>query len=456
MTGPQKNHIRLAELTQLLSQAVNTAPQLRERRVVAELAEVRFSGGHCYMDLVEKNPAGQIIAKMRANLWRGKYHALYNRYGDTLRELLQVGNEVLLQGSASFSPVYSLAFDVSDIDPTYRRDAGRVIEEILGRLRAENILEENKKLPMADAPQRIAVISAAGAAGYGDFMKQLMLNPYRLRFAPRLFAATMQGRNVSETVRAALNDIELHADSFDCVVIIRGGGATTDLDGFNDLLLARAVALSPLPVIVGIGHERDVTALDYIAHTRVKTPTAAAEFLVTRCAAVLAKVQELAASVASYAQKMVHGETQRLAMYEDQLPALARNSAARARTMLEKITASLPLLVQNRLLGASSQLDRASRAIRDTGSRAIQKAVLQLEGVNQTLRRETQVILARESQRLEALADKVRLLSPYNVLARGYSITRVDGHALRSAADAPAGTTLHTTLQQGTLTSTVN
>lgn len=447
--------ISVSQLTQCVRAAVGREPGLQNQWVVAELTEVRGSGGHVYVELAEKDKNGIIVAKMRGNIWANVVQNMKLRYGARMREIMRVGSEVRVYGSVTFSPVYSISFNITGIDPDYQRDTNRIQAEILAALKSEGILEANKGLSLCEAPQRIAVISAAGAAGYGDFVNQLLRNPYRLRFEPSLFAATMQGVNVSATVRAALNEIEMREDEFDCVVIIRGGGATTDLAGFDEIQLARAVALFPLPVIVGIGHERDHTVLDFIAHTRVKTPTAAAEFLIARNADVLGRVMNLAKYIASWGEKSVHGEHRRLEYYEDKIPSMARNRVDMARSRLAEITAALPLLVRNRLMGASSSLDTALRAIEGAGQRRLSSEAMRLTNARAVLERDLQVALQRENRRLEALTDKVQLLSPANVLARGYSITLLDGKAVRRVEDVTSGTEITTRLQDGDLTSIV-
>lgn len=445
--------ITVSQLTDRLKNVINTSADLQGQWVVAELVEARASGGHVYLDMAEKNSEGKITAKIRGTIWSSVVHRMKELYGARMREIIQPGNEILVYGSVSYSPVYSLGFNILDIDPTYQRDTSKIQAEILAILSKEGLLEENKCLVLPEVLQRVAVISAPGAAGYGDFVNQLFHNPYNLRFSPTLFAATMQGVNVSASVRDALNEIELRQEDFDCVVIIRGGGATADLAGFDELQLARAVALFPLPVIVGIGHERDNTVLDFIANKRVKTPTAAAEFLIARNAGVWAHVLDLTKSVASYVEKAVNGETVQLEFYRDRIPSLARMCADTAKARLAEITAALPLLVRNRLITASSVLERASRVIESAGMQRLASASMRLENAEAVIRRDLEIIIKGEEQRLSALSDKVRILSPENVLARGYSISRVDGVALRDASRVASGTLITTTLHKGEITS---
>lgn len=451
----QRKSISVSQLTAQLKNIINTSPELQTQWVVAELLEARAAGGHVYLDMAEKDDRGNIIAKIRGTIWSSVALRMKNAYGKRMREIIQPGNEIMVLGSVSYSPVYSLGFNITDIDPTYQKDTSRIQAEIIAALTQEGIINANKSLSLPEAPQRIAVVSAAGAAGYGDFVNQLLRNPYRLRFSPKLFAATMQGVNVSTSIRQALNEIELHQEDFDCVVIIRGGGATADLAGFDEIQLARSVALFPLPVIVGIGHERDNTVLDFIANTRVKTPTAAAEFLITRNAAVLAHILDLTKSIAAYTEKAITGETRLLEFYNDKIPSLAQNRIAAAKATLAEITAALPHLVRNRLLTASASLERASRTIETAGAQRITAESIKLDNANTAIRRDIDVILARETQIITSLHEKIQILSPANVLARGYSISRVNGKALRNPEAIKPGTRIHTTLHSGEITSIV-
>lgn len=447
--------ISLLQLQERLRSIVAADTLLQNQWVVCGLSDVRPSGGHFYAELIEKDSAGTAVAKMRANIWRGQAHNIQQRFGRQIWQYFTSGTEVKILGSVISHPLYGLSFNIISIDPEYRRDSSRIQAEILAALKRDGILEDNKELAMPEAPQRIAIISAEGAAGYGDFMNQLTNNACGLVFYPVLFPAVMQGASVSPTVCDALGKIERNMENFDCVVIIRGGGATSDLAGFDDLSLAQKVATFPLPVIVGIGHERDNTVLDFIANTRVKTPTAAAEWLIARATDILSTVRDLGQQIANYTASRLAGDHRQLDYLEEQIPRIARNAADKARSRLAEITAALPLTVTNRVLTASRRLDSASRAIGSAASSTITRAAARLDAFAASLPRDAGIVLQREENRLTRLAQAIDLLSPGNVLARGYSITRVDGHALRSATGLKPGTVLQTTLSGGVITSTL-
>ena len=250
----------------------------------AELSEVREAyNGHCYLEFVQKDKGGrELVARARGVIWAGVYQLLKPMFEREAGRPLAAGLKVLVRVSVSFHELYGYSLTVTDIDPAYTLgDMARLRREILARLEEDGILYANKELSLPMIVSRVAVISSATAAGYGDFCHQLLLNDYRFRFDVRLFPAVMQGERVEQSVLSALEAVMNDAEGgWDVVVIIRGGGATSDLSGFDSYWLAAACAQFPLPVITGIGHERDDTVIDLVAHTRVKTPTAAAAFLV--------------------------------------------------------------------------------------------------------------------------------------------------------------------------------
>lgn len=450
--------IPLVELVRRASQLVNAEPTLRDQWITADLINCTPRGGHLHLELAQNDTAGALAAKVSAHLWRGTaYGIAARRTNQAIRDVLMVkGHEVMLRGDLTYDPRYGVGFNITDFNPNYRKDSAQIQAEILAKLKTEGILEKNKSVPIPTVAQRIAVISSGTAAGYGDFCNQLSSNPYNLQFYPVLFDATMQGVNTSPTIRAALERIRAHADMFDCVVIIRGGGAVSDLAGFDELELARAVATFPLPVIVGIGHERDNTVLDFIAAVRCKTPTAVAEWLIARGTDTLARIQELSKSIASYVGAVVSGERRHLSDLDTNIPILARRALSDAKTKIGHIGDRLPSLVRERLDAQRTVLTRLLSSVQTGAQARIAHQQARLELVPGVIRRATEVLISRQRERLSHLQETTALLSPQNVLARGYSITRVDGRALRSATDAPAGTELKTQLATGEITSTVN
>ena len=288
-----EKHISLFELNRLLRETIESElPD--EYWVEAELSECRESRGHCYMELIEKDErTATPIAKASAKCWASKWTVVRPYFERTTGQQLHAGMKVLLKVYAQFHEAYGFSWIVTDIDPTYTLgDMARKRQEIIRQLKEEGVFDLQKELSLPLFCQHVAVISSETAAGYGDFCNQLSNNAYGFQFQTWLFPATMQGEGVEQSIIQALNRINAVSDEFDCVVIIRGGGATSDMSGFDTLALAENVANFPLPIITGIGHERDESILDMISFQRVKTPTAAAEFLISHLSEVLEVIND--------------------------------------------------------------------------------------------------------------------------------------------------------------------
>ena len=430
----ERKGITLSLLARMVGQALAAAP-LHNVWVIAELSDLRTNHGHCYMELMEKDPAsGSIIARMRAAIWASSFPSINATFMAATGRRLESGLKVMVYGTVNFHPAFGMSFIISAIDPSYTMgEAERRRREIITRLTAERVINLNRELEWPDVPSRIAIISAPGAAGYGDCIHQLYTNPSRLRFSTRLFTAMMQGDRTSPSIRAALDEIAADIDSFDCVVIIRGGGATSDLLAFDDYELALNVAQFPLPVIIGIGHERDITVLDYVANMRVKTPTAAAEWLIGRGDEALARLRQTAADIMLRATDLIQG----------------------AQTHLAYLESTIRFAPEAALQRATSTLQRHTMLLAQTGARRIAPEFTRLQGVASSLSTAAVNAIARATDRLQSRRSLLEALSPQATLARGYSITTVDGRALRSAADLQPGQTVTTTLASGSVTSTV-
>ena len=453
----QSSSLSLSQFQQLLGNAIRMSRDIQNVWVQAELSDLRIVGGHCYMELIEKDTAGTTRAKIRAMIWAGTLGALRRKFYAATGRDLSSGIKVLVRGSATHHNLYGLSFTISDIDPSYTLgDMERVRREILERLTREGVVGRNRQLSVGMTPQRIAVISAEGAAGYGDFMNQIANNPDGFAIYTFLFPAVMQGERTAPSVLYALDLVEETMALWDAVVIIRGGGATTDLNGFDNYDLARRVATFPLPVIVGIGHERDRTVLDEIACVRCKTPTAVAAYIIDSLRVAYTATTDRVRRIAQFGIEALRGEHMRLSNISQTVPALVSNQVLRARMQLDRCAHAIPNLVGSRVMRAKLQLgEYANRLSRDTGSR-LTNASNALLTIAMRLENAAAKRTDSQKQRLERLGDMLRLLSPDNTLRRGYSITRVNGKALRDAADVKPGDRIETQLQNGTLSSTVS
>ena len=382
--------------------------------VQAELSDVRSNAtGHCYLELIEKDARGNnLIARARAMIWNQVYRLLKPYFEQETGQAFVSGLKVLVKVTVGFHELYGYSLTILDIDPSYTLgDMARRRREILAKLEEEGVLTLNKELEMPLLPQRIAVISSATAAGYGDFCNQLADNPYGYVFYPRLFPAMMQGERVKESIIGALNRIYSHAEAWDVVVIIRGGGATSDLSNFDSYLLAANCAQFPLPIITGIGHERDDTVIDAVAHTRVKTPTAAAEYLISR-------MDETASHLAELAEQLQESVTLRL---------------RQERLRLQQCRNRIPTASVRRLASARMEVLTARKDFHQA----------------------VENMLTRYRHRLALLHQRVTDASPEKQLARGYSITLKDGRAVKDAAELHSGDRIETRLKEGKIVSIV-
>lgn len=416
-TSKTPNTITLQEFNKRIKRLL-ADPSVMNCWVVAETTDVR-TNQHCYLQLLEKDSkTGATVAKIKAIIWGNQYRFLNARFKQVTGR--DIGNDmkIMVCLSVNYSPQYGLTVVINDINPEFTLgDMERQRQEILNRLTQEGIIGQNKTVPVPPVLQRIAIVSAAGAAGYGDFMKQLTDNKYGVCFYPCLFQATMQGVKTVPTVLAALDKVEQNQHLFDCVVIIRGGGGTEELNSFDNYDLARRVATFPLPVIVGIGHERDITVLDYVAGIRVKTPTAAAEHIILQAANALAHIGDLSNLVVSIARDYIARAKEQLSYYAGNLPIMAQRIIDTNTLRLQNFIQNIPLHVQRRIEGENAQLARQKDAIKN--------AVAQVK--------------MKETMRLEALGDKIELLSPRKVMARGYTLTTCEGKIMTDAAQLEAG-----------------
>ena len=382
--------------------------------VQAELSDVRSNySGHCYLEFIQKDASGNnLIAKARGTIWSNIYKMLKPYFEQETGQAFTSGIKVLVQVSVEFHELYGYSLTVLDIDPTYTvGDMERKRREILRQLEEEGVIDLNKELEMPMLPQRIAVISSATAAGYGDFCNQLSNNPRGYGFRTELFPAIMQGERVEESILSALDAINDRLEEFDVVVIIRGGGATFDLSGFDTYLLAASCAQFPLPIITGIGHERDDTVIDKVAHTRVKTPTAAAEFLI-------AKMDKCA-------------------------------------DVLDEMSFRLMQGVRNRLLWEHRRIENLKQRIPSAVYKRIADAKYDLLSAQRDLQMASRQFLSAKKHRLELLQQRLNDALPEKQLARGYSITLKNGKAVKDASLLKEGDKLITMFYQGQVESII-
>ena len=423
------NHLSLYELNSLVRDVISMLlPD--SYWVEAELSEAREGyGGHCYMELIEKDEHSNTpIAKAHASCWRNRWMLLKPQFERVTGQRIHAGMKVLLKVHAQFHENYGFSWIVDDIDPTYTMgDMARKRMEIIQTLKEEGVFDLQKELKLPMFCQRIAVISSATAAGYGDFCNQLADNGYGLQFTTALFAATMQGEGVEQSVISALNRINEEWENWDSVVIIRGGGATSDLSGFDTLALAENVANFPLPIITGIGHERDESVLDMISFQRVKTPTAAAAFLVDHLTEVYARIEDAQEAIVNYVKRRLQVE----------------------RMKFERLSTQIPTLFSLVKVRQSNRLDQLLNRLKSKAERIPADGLHRLEMLDARLKEPVARKLERELHRIDMLSQRAIAQDPERLLSRGYSITLKDGKSIKDASQLKAGDEIETRFAKG-------
>ena len=429
----------------------------------ASLFDQEGQGSRATLTLYELNSLVRTpVARASARCWKNTWMRLRPRFERATGQTFHAGLKVLLRVHVNFHEAYGFSWIVNDIDPTYTMgDMARRRQEIVRQLKEEGVFDLQRELQLPMFCQRIAVISSANAAGFGDFCNQLADNDYGLQFQVKLFPAVMQGEGVEQSIIEALNSIYNAqataplsspegdtiaskgieapsgavggAPAFDCVVIIRGGGATADLSGFDTLALAENVAQFPLPIITGIGHERDESVLDMVSHIRVKTPTAAAAFLIDHLAEVLMRVNDCQEKITQYVGRRMQLEQVRLQRLAERIPTLFSLVKSRQTARLDQLFMRVSASVAQKLSTLNYRLSTLSAQLPPLVERK----------------------LLRERHRLDLLSQRATSLDPDLLLRRGYSITLKNGHTVRSASDLQPGDIIETRLAGGSVSSEV-
>ena len=431
--------LTLYELNSLVREVIE-CEMPNEYWVEAELSECRESRGHCYMELIQKDEQNATpIAKASAKCWASKWMLVRPYFERTTGQQLHAGMKVLLKVYPQFHEAFGFSWIVTDIDPTYTLgDMAHKRQEIIRQLKEEGVFDLQKELQLPLFCQHIAVISSQTAAGYGDFCNQLADNPYGFLFQTQLFPATMQGEGVEKSIIAALEQVYNYQLSiinypFDCVVIIRGGGATSDMSGFDTLALAENVANFPLPIITGIGHDRDESILDMVSHLRVKTPTAAAALLIDHLKMVLDAINDAQDTIVHLTRQKLTTLDAQLLSIQEILPKLFSMVKTRQTARLETLFSQMLSTMQQKMVTQQNRIE------------AIESRIPMVLSRNMMEKRHL----------LEMMEEKTRSLDPTLLLQRGYSITLHQGKVVKDASALTLGDEIETRLASGKITSKV-
>lgn len=380
----------------------------------AETSDVRRNqNGHCYLEFIEKDPRNQsIVARARGTIWSNTFALLSAFFEEQSGQSFSSGLSVLVKVSIEFHELYGYSLNVVDIDPSFTiGEIARNRQLILKQLESDGVLNLNKEVDLTEIPKRIAVISSPTAAGFEDFLDQLINNSYGFKFQIKLFPAIMQGDRTQQSIIDALDNIYKHMDLFDAVVIIRGGGSSSDLSSFDSYDLAANCAQFPLPIISGIGHERDVTVVDAVSHTRVKTPTAAAEFIINRMSNSVAYIYDLQQRLVSHSRNVM----------------LAENIA----------------------------VSNISRIMAHASNIFIKEEQSQLQHTGTIIKHGVERFHQKERHSLSEMAQYIKMVSPDNILKRGYTLTVKEGKIIKSKEDVSINDTVETLFYDGKVSSVI-
>lgn len=405
--------------------------------ITAEIAELNLNrSGHCYLQLADKSEKSeQPIAVARATVWASTYRLISSYFMQITGRSLERGMKVMLLVEPVFHELYGFSLNVRNIEPSFTMgDLERRRREILEQLKSDGVVDMNRSLEFPLFPKRIAVISSQTAAGWGDFKTHLADNSYGYNFYIKLFPAIMQGEGAEGSLLNAFDLLADEVENFDVVVIIRGGGAQTDLGCFDSYNLASYIAQFPIPVVAGIGHERDVTVIDYVAHTRVKTPTAAADLFIE----AFVTCETLCRNMAERVKRAVNSIVADEVLYNERL---TNRFGAKVKERLSGEASLINIYQQKALSNVVSTVERRKERLNVVGLR-VKGAVRQM--------------LLKSGNRLEKSEIVVRYSDPVRVLERGYSIALRDGKAVRSAKELKQGDSLTVRFADGNIETVVN
>lgn len=431
----ENDYITLTQLNGLVKEIVE-ANFIEEVWVVAEIAELRVAGkGHCYMELVEKDK-NAINARIRANIWSFNYQKIANNFFSVTGSPLQKGLKCLFVAQVGYHELYGLSLTVKNIEPSFSLgELERKKRAILEQITREGLIELNRQLELPLLPKKVAVISSSTAAGYEDFKHQIEQSKYLIQ--TELFSATMQGENVEPSVVQALAKID--PSLFDLVVIIRGGGAGLDLAGFDSYLLAKTISEMQLPVLSGIGHERDDTVVDHVVHTKLKTPTAVAEYIIDQFREFDDFVEGLKEALAFSSKQLLTNAKQTFNQLQFRVVQKPKDWVEKARRNLLQISQRIESGYSKGQHARNSKLNRISSVIVGQTTKRIHLEQSKIQKAQFVIKHRSLEKLGKEEKKLESIQRMIKITHPQNILNRGYAIIRQNDQVVKSINDLKDG-----------------
>lgn len=441
----EKSALKLSELLLTVKDALKASLQ-KTYWIRAEISEISTNySGHCYLELIEKPENSETIsAKVRATIWSSVNRMLSAYFETVTGQQLEKGLKVLIKVSVEFSELYGLSINILDIDPTYTiGEQERARREIIKQLEEDGVMEMNSMLELPLVPQRIAVISSQSAAGYGDFIHQLSSNSEGYTFQCTLFPSVMQGQKTAESIIKALEAIFEYETDFDAVIIIRGGGSKTDLAWFDNYDLAVNIAQFPLPVISGIGHERDKSIADMVAHTSLKTPTAVAEFLIEQASNFDETIAALGSDFIGLVQDMLDDHTTILKNISQNIKPIVKEAVSTEMNLLTMMIEKAEMYCNERLKAeiASTKM-RSLKAIHHSNYELL-KLRQHVTSLATTARQMIRANFSESEKQLEYLSSKSFAYDPARILERGFTMTLDEnGNLIRSSKNIKKAQTI--------------
>ncbi len=402
--------------------------------ILAEINEMKVNySGHCYLELIDKeDDSEQIRAKARATIWAAAFRMLRPYFETTAQTELVAGLKIMVKVTVEFHEIYGFSLNITDIEPSYTLgELAKQKKQVIEKLKAEGVFNMNRELSLDVLPGKIAVVSSKTAAGFGDFIDQLLNNSYGYKFYVKLFPAVMQGDGAEQSIIGALDRVFKYEHFFDLVVIIRGGGARSDLGCFDSYLLTSHICQFPLPVFTGIGHEQDETIADMVAHTRLKTPTAVAEYLIDIFRQADDHVNELTSLLVEAVSLQVSEETDKLNRYLLILKPAVKERLSAQKSILKFLGMGITSLVKQFIAGDEAALNKQKYRLTALSA----------------------VFINNKKHAVDMLLKKNNYLDPFLILKRGYSVTYYKGKALKDPKLVNEDDTIETKLHGGMLIS---
>jgi exodeoxyribonuclease VII large subunit len=427
--------------------------------IVAEISEIRQNySGHCYMEFIQKDEdSDNLVAKAKANIWANTYRLIKPYFETSTNSTLAQGMKILVNVSVEFHELYGLSLTVHDIDPAYTvGDMEQKRTLTIQKLVADGVFEMNKELEMPVVPQRIAIISSNTAAGYDDFISQLTNNEFGFVFYPCLFQAYMQGEAAENSILSAIDRIHNNIENFDIVVIIRGGGSRAELSCFDSYNLASNICQFPLPVIAGIGHERDQSVVDMVANTRVKTPTAAAAFLIDKLSEFANEVYSMSEQIISEAQNIIDNKEHEIELISERLTYFSNNLVHEKKEMLFRSGYNVAIASSRKFSLANSEITEIENRVSYSWSDMLKNLKRQIKIDQDKLSLSLKSLLHNQNVIVDSTQRLLNQCEPVTILKKGFSITTLNGKQIKNIENIKEGTQIETEFINGKISSIVN